>query len=122
MEYNLDNIQEFYDKMEESLNPKIRKMMVYAGYKRDEERRHKENEISKQFEIAGHAFHTHLISDDIAIVEEVRGANTLGYYAYVNGKRDYCLWNSFDEAVLASLAIKYTNSSNIAPYIWKMLK
>lgn len=42
MNYTLYNIEDFYTKIEKSLNPKVRKMMIYTGYQRDEDGWHSE--------------------------------------------------------------------------------
>lgn len=119
-EYTLDNIHEFYEEMENSFNPKIRKMMVYAGYMRDKERKEKENEVAQHYKHG--TYFAHMVSDDIFIVEEVRGADTLGYYAYIGEYKSDYMWNTFDEALLCALSIKYTGREDATYYLLKMLK
>ena len=37
MTYNFDNINEFFEDLNKSLNPQVSKMLVYSGYMRDKE-------------------------------------------------------------------------------------
>ena len=119
-EYTIDNIHEFYEAMDKSLNPNVRKMMVYAWYARDKERKEKESEVAQQYKHG--AYFAHMVSDNIFIVEEVKGADTLGYFAYVNGYKSSYIWDTFDEALLCALSIKYTGREDCTGYLLKLLK
>lgn len=120
--YTLDNIQEFYDSMENSLNPKIRKMMVYAGYIRDEERRQKEQSFIPRYEYPGCVYSVHLVTDEIAVIEEVKGNETLGYYACVGKYTSNWVWETLEEALLCALSIKFTGNEEATKYLKKLLK
>lgn len=118
MEYNMDNIQQFYDEMDNSLNPKIRKLMVYAGYYEDCERQQKEKEIANLFNSKYNI--VHLISDDIAVVEEREKGETSGFFYAVNKKRGYEMFETFDEALIAAIAHKH-NNNGATPYAIKLI-
>lgn len=121
-EYTFDNIQEFYDKMDKSVNSKMLKMRVYGSYIEVLKKREKEKTITKVYDRPGCAHFAHLISEDIAIVEQVKGTETQGYFAHVNNKPSHYIWETFDEALLCALSIKHTGNEQATDYLKKLLK
>ena len=114
-EYTLDNIHEFFEELDAKLNPNISKMIVWAGYEKDKERRQKENEIWKKYynpNFPRCQYNVTLITDDIAIVEKTKCGSNLGYTPYVNGEVSNNYYFSFYQAMLAGLAIMFTGSDN----------
>ena len=114
-EYTLDNIHEFFDALDTKLNPNISKMIVWAGYERDKERRQKENEIWKKYYNSNfplYQYNVTILTDDIAIVEKTKCGSNLGYTPYVNDEVSDNYYFSFYQAMLAGLAIMFTGSDN----------
>ena len=114
-EYTLDNIHEFFEELDAKLNPNISKMIVWAGYERDKERRQKENEIWKKYYNSNfplYQYNVTILTDDIAIVEKIKDGHNLGYTPYVNGEVSNNYYFSFYQAMLAGLAIMFTGSDN----------
>lgn len=122
-EYTLETIHEFFDDLDNRLNPSISKMMVWAGYERDNQKRKTEGEIEELFSgYPGYRYVATLITEDIAIVEEMKRNETVGFLPCVNKKKSHCIYPTFDEALLAALSIKYVGNENAAEWMWKMLK
>ena len=114
-EYTLDNIHEFFEELDAKLNPNISKMIVWAGYERDKERRQKENEIWKKYYNSNfplYQYNVTILTDDIAIVEKTKCGSNLGYTPYVNDEVSDNYYFSFYQAMLAGLAILFTGSDN----------
>ena len=114
-EYTLDNIHEFFEELDAKLNPNISKMIVWAGYERDKERRQKENEIWKKYYNSNfplYQYNVTILTDDIAIVEKTKCGSNLGYTPYVNDEVSNNYYFSFYQAMLAGLAIMFTGSDN----------
>ena len=82
--YTLDNIQEFFDSLDNAPNSKIRKMMVWAGYERDRLLREELRNIEKIYESKDdnpiYHYNAHKISDKIYVIEYMRKGITLGYF------------------------------------------
>ena len=123
-EYNYDNINEFYEELNEGLNPNMKKLLVWAGWARDQERREEEQKITKLYShngFPGRCYEAEVIENDIAIVGELYGNKTEGFYATVNHKRSNVQYSTFDEALLAAICIKYTGNDNALMYVKKIL-
>ena len=123
MEYTLNNIQNFYDQIDKTLNPKVTKMLVYAGYQRDKERREKEKKVSELFKesLPYHSYTTY-VTDDIYVLTRNKKGNIIGYMPYVAGMRfQKIMFDTFDKALLAAICIKYSGETDAAGYIFKMI-
>lgn len=116
MDYIFDNIEDFYNQIEKSLNPKVRKMMVCADYQRDEERREKEKKVSKLFkESPPYHSYTTYVTDDIYVLTSNKRGNIIGYMPYVAGMRfQKIMFNTFDKALLTAICIKYSGETDAA--------
>lgn len=121
-EYTLETIHEFFDELDNCLNPSISKMMVWAGYERDRQRQVCEQKIEEFFKNPGFYHKVFIIQEDMAIVEEFGKGESLGFFTYVNRKRGYNLYPTFEYALLGAISAKYTGDENAAEWMWKMLK
>lgn len=124
MNYNLDNIDEFFDGLNKSLNPKARKMMVWAGYQRDLARRDEEAEVNSEYKDGyGYNYFTTKVTDSIFVVSVYKNGEIKGYVPHVLDKNNKCnsTYSTFDEAVIAALCLKYDGTEDAAGYIFKMI-
>lgn len=122
-EYNLDNIHEFFEELDNKLNPNIHKMMVWAGYQRDCDARAELKDVEDMYYNSSHPkdrYTAWKISQDMYVVQ-CSNSSITGYYAHVNNTRSYELFDTFDKAVLGCLAIKYTGRYDAAVWAVKML-
>ena len=128
--YTLDNIQEFFDNLDNALNPKIRKMLVWAGYERDKHLGNELLEISKLYESTDdnptHQYNANKITDSIYVVEYRTKGQTVGYLPCVKLcagiiKRPNILYKSFDECVIAAYSILYTGHEEAGAWACKLM-
>ena len=131
--YTLDNIQEFFDSLDNALNPKIRKMLVWAGYERDKRLGNELLEISKLYENTDsnhtHQYNANKITDSIYVVEYRTKGQTVGYLPCVKLcagsagiiKRPNILYKSFDECVIAAYSILYTGHEEAGAWACKLM-
>lgn len=131
--YTLDNIQEFFDNLDNALNPKIRKMLVWAGYERDKRLGNELLEISKLYENTDsdptHQYNANKITDSIYVVEYRTKGQTVGYLPCVKLcagsagiiKRPNILYKSFDECVIAAYSILYTGHEEAGAWACKLM-
>ena len=125
--YTLDNIEEFYDR----LGSKHHKMIVYGGYIRDKLARQREHEIEKLFKTSDNPIDRYVANiigvdnqtgEEIAIVEYWRKGKLYGFHPYITGKveRTY-LFTTYDEAIIAALALKYIGNMDGLQMIFRAL-
>ena len=128
--YTFDNIQEFFDSLDNAPNSKIRKMMVWAGYERDRLLREELHNIEKIYESKDdnpiYHYNAHKISDKIYVIEYMRKELTLGYFPCVRVNKDYMrrsntLYKSFDQCLLAALSILYTSHEEAGAWAFKLI-
>ena len=122
-DYTLDNIHEFFEELDTKPNPSIRKMMVWAGYRRDCDVRTELKAIEDMYRNPSRPrdrYTAWKISQDMYVIQACSGS-VIGYYAQVNNNQGYELFDTFDRAVLGCLAIKYTGRSDAAIWAAKML-
>lgn len=125
--YTLDNIEEFYDR----LGSKHHKMIVYGGYIRDKLARQREHEIEKLFKTGDNPIDRYVANiigvdnqtgEEIAIVEYWRKGKLYGFHPYVTGKVERtCLFTTYDEAIIATLALKYIGNMDGLQMIFRAL-
>lgn len=120
-EYTLETIHEFFDELDNRLNPNISKMIVWAGYEKDRQRQIHEKEIEDIFDCPGYYYNATIVTEDIAIVKEFKRGEIIGFFPCVNKKKSHCLYPTFDKAFLAALSIKYLGNEDAAEWMWKML-
>ena len=128
--YTLDNIHEFFDKLDNAPNPNIRKMMVWAGYERDKRLGNELLEISKLYkhtdDCPTHQYNVNKITDSIYVVEYRAKGETVGYLPCVKITDDYIkrpniLYKSFDECVIAAYSILYTGHEDAGQWACKLM-
>lgn len=131
--YTLDNIQEFFDSLDSALNPKIRKMLVWAGYERDKRLGNELLEIGKLYENTDsdptHQYNANKITDSIYVVEYRTKGQTVGYLPCVKLcagsagiiKRPNILYKSFDQCVFAAYSILYTGNEEAGAWACKLM-
>ena len=128
--YTLDNIHEFFDNLDNALNPNIRKMMVWAGYERDRLLHEELRNIEKIYESKNdnpiYHYSASKISDNIYIVECMRKGCTLGYFPCVRVNKDCVrrsnnLCKSFDQCLIAALSILYTGHEEAGTWAFKLI-
>lgn len=120
MEYNFDNINEFFEDLMNK--PKINKLRVYEGYRRECEKVKQKQEIESQYGWSGYNYVAHILTDDIAIVEERDKEETKRYYAHVNGEITYYCAETFEQALLIAISVKMTGEADAGWWMWKLLK
>lgn len=125
MSYNIDNIEEFFDGLNSGLNPKAKKMMVWAGYQRDLTRRNEEAEVSVEYKDSydGYSYFATKVTEDIFVVSVYKSGEIRGFIPYVREKNNKCnsIYSAFDEAVIAALCLKYDGKEDAAGYIFRMI-
>lgn len=128
--YTLDNIQEFFDSLDNAPNSKIRKMMVWAGYERDRLLREELRNIEKIYESKDdnpiYHYNAHKISDKIYVIEYMRKEITLGYFPCIKVtknsiRRSHTLYKSFDQCVIAAYSILYTDYEDAGQWASKLM-
>lgn len=122
-DYNLDNIHEFFDELNTKLNPSICKMRVWAGYQRDYNTQAERKSVEDMYRNPSYPkdrYTAFKIRQDMYVVQYYSGS-VIGYYAHVNNTRSHELFDTFDQAVLGCLAIKYTGRYDAAVWAAKML-
>ena len=106
---------------------KITLARMYGAYEREMEEFQKEKEVEKHiYEADRKNTILHKIADDMYIVEYKPGKRGGGfdremYAPYRDGVLSHEVWSTFDDALLALVAMK-TKSESAIPYIAKMLE
>ena len=124
MDYTFDNIDEFFDGLNNSANPTVMKMYVYAGYKRDLARMEDEYDVSVKYNSGyGYSYLATKVTDDIFVVVARKGGDIVGYIPHVLGKNNNgnAIYETFDKAVIAALCLKYDGKEDAAGYIFRMI-
>ena len=121
MTYNFDNINEFFEDLMNGKNAKFNMMRVYGAYERECEENKKKQEIKDKFKFGNRYYNVHLVSDNIAIVEEQKEGDTTGYFAYVNDRRSNWIWPTFEQALLCAVSIKLTGREDATEWMWKLV-
>lgn len=122
-DYNFDNIHEFFDELDTKPNPSIRKMMVWAGYQRDRKAQADLKAVEDMYRNPSRPkdrYTAWKINQDMYVVQCCSGS-VIGYYAHVNNNQSHELFDTFDQAVLGCLAIKYTGRYDAAVWAAKIL-
>lgn len=121
-DYNFDNINEFFADLMNKPNAQVHMWGTYGIIKRENEKNKKTAKIIEQYIYPGYYYDAVLISDDIAIVTEMKRDKVTGYYAHVEGKKSHRLWPTFEQALLAAVSAKMTGHEDAAEWMWKLLK
>lgn len=123
-EYNFDNINEFFEDLMNKPNAKLHMLTVYSVYERECERVKQQQEIESQYnhDRSGYNYIAHILTDDIAIVEQQEKGTTKGYYAHVNGQKTFDFAETFEQALLKAISIKITGEADAGWWMWRLLK
>lgn len=123
MTYNFDNINEFFEDLMNKPNAKINMLRVYGAYEREEEINKRKREIEDEYDWPRTFNIVHIISDDIAIVEQrFNNDNVNGYFAHVNNKKSHYIWPTFEQALLCAVSIKLTGREDATEWMWKLVE
>lgn len=121
MTYNFDNINEFFENLMNKSNAKIHMWATYEIIERENERDKKIAKIIEQYNYPSYYYNATLISDDMAIVTEMKKNEITGYYAHVNNKKSHCIWPTFEQALLCAVSIKLTGREDATEWMWKLV-
>ena len=116
--------EEFFDNIEDSEFSKIRKLNVYNAYNRYIEAElelRKIEEIYKNPHLPQNRYTAWKISQDMYVVQLVSNRMS-GYFSHVAGSSKCdILFDTFEQAIIGCLALKYTRSTKAVTWICKML-
>lgn len=135
-ENKFDEVQKFFDDIENSINPKMRKARIYAAYMNENERMKECSEVANHFNKDGYYKNciAHKVTDRIFVVEIVRphaihDVRVL-FYPYIkydnddennrNSQPDYA-YKTFDEAVIAAYSFIYTGNVEAGEWACKLM-
>lgn len=122
MEYNFDNINEFFEDLIKKPNAKFNMLRVYGAYERECEKVKQEREIRERYKLDRADVEIYTVNDNITIVARRYRDGEVGYFACVNGKRSSYIWPTFEQALLCAVSIKMTGHEDAAEWMWKLLK
>ena len=117
MEYNFDNIQEFYDVLDNAPNSRIKKLMVWSKYQKQLDIDNIKASISNLYynpRFPRDHYNVILLINgiDMAIIEWVEGNVVQGYSYYINDKKSHDWFDSQDKAIIAALMEKYNGNTD----------
>lgn len=121
MTYNFDNINEFFEDLMNKPNAKINILRVYGAYERECEENKRKQEIEDKYDWLGCHHEVHLISNDIAILEQQWHGKIKGYLAHVDNKKSNYIWPTFEMALLCAVSIKLTGREDATEWMWKLV-
>lgn len=139
-ENKFDEVQKFFDDIENSINPKMMKAIIYAAYMNENERMKECSEAANHFNKDGYykTCIAHKVTDRIFVVEfvvEIFNYNAIHdtrvlFYPYVkynnddgnnrNLQPDYA-YETFDEAVIAAYSFIYTGNVEAGEWACKLM-
>lgn len=121
MEYNFDNINEFFEDLMNRPNAKVNMLRVYGAYERECEENKKKQEIEDRYKTSRGRAVAHIINDDIVIVEYSEFNMLMGYFADVNKGTSNYIWPTFEQALLCAVSIKLTEREDATEWMWKLV-
>ena len=127
-EYTLDNINEFYDRIETSPNPKFTKFRVWCNYYAEIQRQKECKEITAAYENrTGTDYYTcDKVTDNIFIVTRYFNGKQKEYYLPCVKKdgvttRYNVAFDTFDQAVIAAYSYLYTGHEDAGYWACKLM-
>lgn len=121
MDYNSDNINEFFENLMSGKNAKVNMLRVYGAYERECEDNKRKQEIEDRYKTSRGRAVAHIINDDIAIVEYSEFNMLMGYFADVNKNTSNYIWPTFEMALLCAVSIKLTGRKDATEWMWKLV-
>ena len=125
-EKTIDEIREYFSELVsgEKPNGKIQIARIWGAYQRESEKEEKREEVRKKINQRYKNIEIHMISDGMYIIEyheDIFKDGTSNWYSpYLEWNLGSCLYDSFDKALIALVAMK-TGNAEAVPYICKML-
>ena len=125
-EKTIDEIHEYFSELVsgEKPNGKIQLARIWGAYQREAEKEQKCEEVREKIYQRYKNIEIHMISDDMYIIEyheDIFNDGTSNWYSpYLGGSFRCSLYDNFDKALIALIAMK-TNNIGAVPYICKML-
>ena len=127
-EYNLDNINEFYEGLEASINPKFAKFRVWYNYYTEIQRQKECNEITAAYEnrIEAGYYTCDKVTDNIFIVTKHFNGKQKEYYLPCVKKdgvttRYNVAFDTFDQAVISAYSYLYTGHEDAGYWACKLM-
>ena len=126
-EYTLDNINEFYERIEASPNPKFTKLRVWHNYYKESQRQKECKEISDAYNTrAGSHYTCDKVTDNIFIVTRHFCDGQKEYYIPCIKKdgivtRYNVAFETFDQAVIAAYSYLYTGYEDAGHWACKLM-
>ena len=121
MTYDFDNINEFFKDLMNKPNAQVHMWGTYGIVERENERNKKIAKIIEQYNFPSYYYDATLISDNIAIVTEMKRGEVTGYFAHVNNKKSSYIWPTFEQALLCAVSIKPTGCEDATKWMWKLV-
>lgn len=126
-EYTLDNINEFYEGLETSLNSKFTKFRVWCNYYTEAQRQEECNEIAMAYKNrTGNYYFCDKVTDNIFIVTRNFTDGQKSYYLPCIKKdgvitRYNVAFDTFDQAVIAAYSYLYTGYEDAGRWVCKLM-
>lgn len=106
------------------VNSKFQLLRIYGAHEREQEKIKKNKILDEILKDDKRGYTIHRISDDMAIIqyhEDIFNDGTTEWYCpSCNDAISHNVYNTFDKALIAAVAMK-TDNSKAAEYIFKML-
>ena len=126
-EYTLDNINEFYERIEASPNPKFTKLHVWCNYYKESQRQKECKEVSDAYNTRAGSYYTcDKITDNIFIITRHFNSEQKEYYLPCIKKdgiitRYNVAFKTFDQAVIAAYSYLYTGHEDAGQWACKLM-
>lgn len=106
------------------VNSKFQLLRIYGAYEREQQEIQKNKVLDERLKDGRRGYTIHRISDDMAIIqyhEDIFNDGITEWYCpSCNDKISHDLYDTFDKALIAAVAMK-TDNLKAAEYIFKML-
>ena len=126
-EYTLDNINEFYEELEASINPKFIKFRVWCNYYTETQRQKECNEVSNVYNTRAGSYYTcDKVTDNIFIITRHFNNEQKEYYIPCIKKdgivtRYNVAFETFDQAVIVAYSYLYTGQEDAGHWACKLM-